>query len=81
MLNRLEKNGYITRVPSETDRRVVFIKRTGKDKHLEQVYNKIGKMMSEISYKGFTTKEVEEFENSLERMLNNLLENYRQKRS
>lgn len=81
MLNRLEKNGYITRVPSETDRRVVFIKRTGKDEHLEEVYTNIADMMSEIFYKGFTPKEVEQFENCLERILNSLIENYHKKRS
>jgi DNA-binding MarR family transcriptional regulator len=81
MLNRLEKAGYVTRVPSETDRRVVFIKRTGKDKHLEEVYTNIADMMSEIFYKGFTPKEVEQFENCLERILNSLIENYHKKRS
>ncbi len=79
MLNRLEKNGYIKRFPSETDRRVVFIKRTGKDKHLEEVYTNIAVMMSEIFYKGFTSEEVKQFENRMERILNNLIENYLKK--
>jgi DNA-binding MarR family transcriptional regulator len=73
MLNRLEKNGYIIRFPSETDRRAVLIKRTGKDKHLEEVYDQIAHMMSGIFYKGFTPREIEQFENCLERILNNLI--------
>lgn len=81
MLNRLEKKGYIIRLPSETDRRVVIIKRTGKDKHLEKVYTSIADMMSKISYKGFTSKEIEQYENYLERILKNLVENYLEKRS
>jgi DNA-binding MarR family transcriptional regulator len=81
MLNRLEKNGYITRFPSETDRRVVFIKSTGKDKHLEKLYVRIADMMSEIFYKGFSEKEIEQFESWLERILNNLIEDSHGKRS
>ena len=74
MLNRLEKNGYIQRIPSKTDRRVVFIERTGKDRHLEKLYVDIADKMSEIFYKGFTPKEIKQFENCLERILNNLIE-------
>lgn len=77
MLKRLEKNGYIIRFPSESDRRFMFVKRTGKDKHLEEVYANVADMMSEISYKGFTPDEVEQFEDFMERMLNNLIENSR----
>ena len=81
MLNRLEKNGYIKRCPSEADGRVVFVKRTGKDKHLEKVYVNIADMMSEIFYKGFSRQEVEQFENSMERILDNLIENCQGKHS
>ena len=76
MLNRLEKGGYITRFPSETDRRVVLIKRTGKDKILEIVYTNIADTMSEIAYQGFTPKEVGQFRNCLKRILSNLMEYY-----
>jgi len=81
MLNRLEKRGYITRFPSETDLRVVLIKRTGKDKFLEEVYANIADVMSEIAYEGFTPKEVERFRNCLKRMLNNLMGYYAKPRS
>lgn len=81
MLNRLEKNGYVKRFPSEVDRRVVLIKSTGKDKHLEKLYANIAYKMSEISYKGFSPKEVEQYESYLERILNNLIENDHEKHS
>ena len=75
MLNRLEKNGYVKRFPSETDHRVVFIQSTGKDKHLEKLYAYIADKMSKIFYKGFSPKEIDQFENCLARILNNLIEN------
>jgi DNA-binding MarR family transcriptional regulator len=75
MLNRLEKKGYITRFPSEIDRRVVLIKRTGKDRNLEQAYTDVSDKMGEILYKGFVPEEIDQFENYLERILNNLIQN------
>jgi DNA-binding MarR family transcriptional regulator len=81
ILNRLEKNGYVSRSPSETDRRVVLIKRTGKDKYLEQVYASILGKIQEVCYKGFTPKETEQFRDYCERVLNNLIENFLEKRS
>jgi DNA-binding MarR family transcriptional regulator len=81
MLNRLEKKGYIIRLPSETDRRVVLIERTGKDKHLEKVYTNIADIMGKISYKGFTSKEIKQYESYLERILKNLIEYTLEKRS
>jgi len=81
MLNRLEKSGYVTRFPSETDRRVVLVKRTGKDKFLEEVYTNVADMMSEIAYQGFTATEVERFRDCLRRILNNLTEYYAKPRS
>jgi DNA-binding MarR family transcriptional regulator len=73
MLNRLEKKEYVARSPSETDRRIVLIKRTGKDEYLEQVYADISDKMAGILYNGFTLKEIEQFENYLKRILENLI--------
>jgi len=81
MLNRLEKSGYVTRVPSETDHRVVLIKRTGKDKFLEEVYANIADTMSAIATKGLTPEEVKQFRDCLKRILKNLMEYYAKKRS
>ena len=73
VLNRLEKKGYISRSSSKNDRRVVFVKRTGKDTHLEQIYTDISNKMGEILYNGFTSKEIDQLENYLERILSNLI--------
>jgi len=75
ILNRLEKKGYITRSPCESDRRVVYVERTGKDKHLEQIYTDVSDKMGQILYNGFTPKEIDRFESYLERILNNLIQN------
>ena len=76
MLNRLEKNGYVTRFPSKTDKRVVLVKRTGKDKSLEKIYADIADLMSETAYQGFTPDEIKQFRNSMRRILNNLTQYY-----
>lgn len=72
MLDRLEKNGYIVRVPSKRDRRIILIKRTDKDKHLENKYIQVSNEMTKLFYRGFTSKEIDDFENHLRRILANL---------
>jgi DNA-binding MarR family transcriptional regulator len=72
MLDRLEKNGFIARVPSTKDRRKIIIKLTEKDRKLRDVYTKITKEKSELFYKGFTSKEIDSFETYLRRILDNL---------
>lgn len=41
MLDRLEASGYVRRVPSPEDRRVVLIERTEKDWAFQQLYVQI----------------------------------------
>lgn len=72
MLDRLEKAGYVTRIPSKKDRRVILIKRTEKDKSLENKYTEVSNEMINLFYKGFTSKEIDEFENYSRRILANL---------
>ncbi|MHA1127060.1 MAG: MarR family winged helix-turn-helix transcriptional regulator [Candidatus Heimdallarchaeota archaeon] len=72
MLDRLEKMGYLLRVPSKTDRRTIQIERTAKDKKMQEVYNTVSKEMTEITYKDFTDDEIEKFEKYLERVFANL---------
>jgi len=73
MLDRLEKDGFIERVHSKEDRRKIIIKRTEKDKALEKNYINVSDEMNKIYYKGFTEKEIGEFENYLQKILNNLI--------
>ena len=72
MLDRLEKTGYIIRVPSKEDRRIILIKRTEKDKNLERKYIQVSNEMINLFYEGFTPQEIDDFENYLKRTLANL---------
>ncbi len=72
MLDRLEKTGYIVRVPSKADRRVILIRRTEKDRLLESKYIQVSDEMTNLFYDGFTSKEIDDFEDSLKRILANL---------
>jgi DNA-binding MarR family transcriptional regulator len=73
MLDRLEKLGYVARVRSEEDRREVLIKRTDKDEAWQEVYTQVSREMSELFYDGFSEGEIDEFERSLRRILDNLI--------
>lgn len=72
MLDRLEASGYIARVPSAEDRRKIIIKLTEKDRKLQNIYIQISKEMTELFYRGFKAKEMDEFEAYLKRILDNL---------
>ncbi len=74
MLDRMEKNGFISRVPSKEDRRVITIKLTDKTRKLRGVYETISKEKTELFYQGFSAKEIDAFENYLRRILDNLEE-------
>lgn len=75
MLDRLEKAGYTIRVPSEKDRRILLIKRTNKDRSFENKYIQVSNEMIKLFYEGFTSEEIDDFENYLKRILANLTEN------
>lgn len=72
MLDRLEKSGYLNRMPSKKDRRTILLKRTKKDKDLQGIYEQASVEMIKIFYKGFASKEIDNFEKYLDRILNNL---------
>lgn len=74
MLDRLEKMGYVKRLRSKKDRRIILIKRTEKDKALENKYVEVSKEMTQLFYEGFSLKQIDRFEQDLERILNNLTE-------
>jgi len=76
MLDRLEEKGYVIRVPSKEDRRVILIKRTEKDKRLENKYTEVSNVMTELFYKDFSPNEIDEFENYLKRILANLIKQH-----
>ena len=74
MLDRLEDIGYITRTRSEADRRITLIQRTAKDRALQETYERVSDAMSAVYYEGFTPSEIQVFENTLKRVLKNLID-------
>jgi DNA-binding MarR family transcriptional regulator len=73
MLDRLEEAGFIRRVPSSEDRRVVLIELTEKHKALQNLYAKVSKKMTKIFYKGLSSWEIDDLEGYLRRILDNLV--------
>jgi DNA-binding MarR family transcriptional regulator len=74
MLDRLEAMGYVRRQRSDSDRRVVLVFRTDKDKAMEKQYVRLSEQMTEIWYQGFSAARIERFEADLQRLLDNLTE-------
>ncbi len=72
MLDRLEDAGVLVRVPSREDRRKILIKLTDKDTECRGLYDKITKETTDLFYKGFSPTEIDRFEASLRRILDNL---------
>jgi len=74
MLDNLEQSGHITRTSSPTDRRIINIKLTDKNKQLRKKYDDVSEQMRQIYYKEFTQSEVKQLGNLLSRVLDNLVE-------
>ena len=72
MLDRLEQTGHIVRERSETDRRVILVRRTAKDRAAQAAYERVSVAMTEVYYRGLSGTEIERFERVLERILANL---------
>ncbi|MHA1933674.1 MAG: MarR family winged helix-turn-helix transcriptional regulator [Candidatus Thorarchaeota archaeon] len=72
MLDRLEETGYLRRVPSTTDRRKIMIELTNKIDALQDTYTKVSLEMTDLCYADFADEEIDMFEQSLERVLENL---------
>jgi DNA-binding MarR family transcriptional regulator len=72
MLDRLEESGHLKRVDSEGDRRKKLIYLTKKNKQLQGLYNKVSLDMKGLFYRGFSEKEINQFEDNLKRILFNL---------
>ncbi len=73
MLDRLEKDGFIERIPSKEDRRKIIIRSTDKNRGLEKKYMAVSREMTEIFYKGMTETAIDEFERRLKEILENLV--------
>ena len=74
IIDRLERDGYIERKPSETDKRSTLISLTGKEQEFAKNIQKVSNQMNEIFYKGFTDEEITQFDKMLARILENCKE-------
>lgn len=75
MLERMELQGLIKRTISKEDKREIIVSLTDKAKELKENYLDVSKQMEMIFYKNFTDKQIENFENTLKKIIENLEEN------
>ena len=71
IIDRLERDGYVKRNPSTSDRRTTIISRTGKDEIYKEMMPQISNEINDIFYDGFTPDEIISFEEQLKRILTN----------
>ena len=71
IIDRLERDGYVKRIPSPEDKRSFLISRTGKDEIFKSKIPQASDQQNKIFYKYFSTSEIKEFENYLKRILEN----------
>jgi len=74
MLDRLEGAGHVERKRSETDRCVIAMRRTEKDRAAQASYERVSREMTAIYYAGLARADVDAFERTLEHILDNLTE-------
>ena len=74
MLERMEKNGLISRKTDEADKRKTLLFLTDKAKELTEAYDSVSNEMGNIYYRDFTDKEILQFEEYLNRIRVNLEE-------
>jgi mobile rSAM pair MarR family regulator len=74
MLERMEKNGLISRKMDEADKRKTLLFLTDKAKELKEAYDSVSNEMGNIYYRDFTDKEILQFEEYLNRIRVNLEE-------
>ena len=74
MLERMEKNGLISRKTDEADKRKTLLFLTDKAKELKEAYDSVSNEMGNIYYRDFTDKEILQFKEYLNRIRVNLEE-------
>jgi DNA-binding MarR family transcriptional regulator len=72
LLDRLEASGFVERVRSREDRRVILVRRTTKDKTWQKTYEEVSEKMNRLFYAGLSAQEIDRFEETLRRLLANL---------
>ena len=74
IIDRLERDGYVKRIPSPDDKRATLISRTGKDEIFKSKIPEVSKQQNKLFYKGFFFSLIKDFENYLIRILQNCKE-------
>ena len=72
MLERMENQGLISRVQSETDKRKTLLFLTEKARALKDEYDSVSYEMGSIYYKGCSAEQITRFEEYLDRIRKNL---------
>ena len=72
MLERMEKQGLITRLQDTKDKRKTLLYLTEKAHELKQDYDSVSLRMGQIYYQGFSEEEIVRFEGYLDRISRNL---------
>ncbi len=72
MLDRLEASGHLERVRSAEDRRAILVRRTEKDRSSQRAYTAVSEEMNRLFYAGLSEEEIDGFETTLRRVLENL---------
>ena len=72
MLDRMENAGLVKRLRSEKDRRIIRVFLGAKANECKEQYRKVSEEMTEIYFRRFEEKEIEAFEQYLQRVLENV---------
>lgn len=74
MLERMDQKGFLERVSDSKDRRILRIFLAAKAQILREQYQQVSDEMSRIFYQDFSKEEIIAFENTLEKILGNLVQ-------
>lgn len=72
MLDRMEQAGLIMRIPDKKNRRQIFVTITEKAKGFKADYDRVSELMNVLFYQGFSFEQIEGFENTLRKIIDNL---------
>lgn len=78
-LDQLEEAGYIKKIQSKNDKRIIYIKLIRMNEEIKEKFLNVSNRMKNIYYNNFYEKEIDEFEDYLNRVLQNLI-NYNNKK-
>lgn len=72
MLDLMERNGLVVRVPDRVNRKQIFIRLTETAKNAQAKYDEVSNKMTDLTYSGFSGAEIIAFEDMLARIKANL---------